>query len=108
MGAAEILPIIIYVLLIILLFALIILCVKCIKVVNRAEKMLKDIEEKVNKFNKIFEIFDTVNGYVSLLSDRIVKSVKKIVSKFLNRKSEKMVEEEELETILKERGDYDE
>lgn len=105
----QVLPIIVYVVLIILIIVLIVLGIKCIKVINKADAILTDAQAKLDKLKSFFSVFDTISAYATLLSNKIVKAVKKIITKLVNREDKnKQIEEEELESILREEGDYNE
>lgn len=88
MTAAEVLPVILYILGAILLACLIVLTVKLIITMNKIEKVVDNITEKVSTLDKVFEIVGLVTGKFTAVTDKVVDVAASLLDKVFNRKGE--------------------
>ena len=88
MTAAEVLPVILYILGAILLACLIELTVKLIITMNKIEKVVDNITEKVSTLDKVFEIVGLVTGKFTAVTDKVVDVAASLLDKVFNRKGE--------------------
>ena len=82
----QLLPVIIYFLLCILIVVVIILLINVIITLKNANKLLEDVQNKSKKLDGIFNAIESVSTSVSGLGDKVIKSIKKVLTNFLKKK----------------------
>ena len=82
----EFLPVLMYILGIVLLIILIILGIRLIQILDRAEKVLDNIENKVNSLNGVFSLVGKATNSIAMISDSVIRTVTKTVSKIFKSK----------------------
>ena len=81
---------------IILIIALIILIVRLNFTISKIDVILEDVEKKINSVNGVFQVIDKVTSSVSLVNDRMVESIVRLIAKiFKTRKRKETIKEEE-------------
>ena len=89
MTAADVLPVLLYILGSILLVVLIILGIKLIITMNKINVIMDDVNKKVSSLDGLFTMIDMTTDKLALLSDRMVDGVTFLIKKLFKPKKGK-------------------